>query len=113
MTNVGAGVAQVLAQGGHQVALVDVSAGALTRERFDIETDTRLQGLFGPAATPAAPVLQVITFTQDGDALSEARFVSENVTERGCPRPLLRTMVDARLYGRKSGREFYDDSKDP
>jgi 3-hydroxybutyryl-CoA dehydrogenase len=109
----GAGVAQVPAQGGHRVALVDVSAGALTRGRRDIETNTRLQGLFGPAATPAAPVLEAITFTQDYDALSEAAFVIENVAERGCPRPLLRIMVDAGLPGRKSGREFYDYSTDP
>ena len=59
------------------------SAGALTRGRRDIETSTRLQGLFGPAATPAAPVVEAIPFTRDYGALSGAAFVIENVTERG------------------------------
>jgi 3-hydroxybutyryl-CoA dehydrogenase len=78
----GAGVAQVFAQAGHHVALVDISADALTRARRDIETNTRLQGLFGRTAKATAPALDAITFTEEYDALSDAAFIIENVTER-------------------------------
>jgi 3-hydroxybutyryl-CoA dehydrogenase len=80
----GAGVAQDLAQTGHQVVLLDLSDQLLGRAAESIRQDVRLQSLFGsgrPAESPAA-VLERISFTTDYRPLEAVDLVIENVTEK-------------------------------
>jgi 3-hydroxybutyryl-CoA dehydrogenase len=81
---IGAGVAQSLAQAGHEVVLVDVSEDALARARREIATAVRMHRLFVPDAAPLDPAAVVgrIRFTRDCGELADAEFVIENVTER-------------------------------
>ncbi|HEY8022550.1 MAG TPA: 3-hydroxyacyl-CoA dehydrogenase NAD-binding domain-containing protein [Thermoanaerobaculia bacterium] len=83
----GAGVAQNLSQTGHRVVLVDVAPEALARARQEIRNGVRFQGMFkkGGMLKPgegADAVLDRIVFTGDLDAVGEADFVIENVTEK-------------------------------
>jgi len=80
----GTGVAQLLAEGGHRVVLVDVSQAALERARSGIAQSVRLAPLVRPSAPrhdPAA-VLERIHLTTDLDDLRDVDHVVENVTER-------------------------------
>jgi 3-hydroxybutyryl-CoA dehydrogenase len=79
----GGGVAQSLAETGHRVILVDNSQPALDRARAGIFQALRLRGLFDKTAprVDPAPVLARITATTDYQALADAEFVIENVTE--------------------------------
>jgi 3-hydroxybutyryl-CoA dehydrogenase len=79
----GTGVAQVLAQSGHEVILVDVSADQLDRARQDIVRGVRLQRLLKrtDAAADASSVIGRIDFTLEYERLHAADFVIENVTE--------------------------------
>ncbi|MER5845059.1 MULTISPECIES: 3-hydroxyacyl-CoA dehydrogenase family protein [Streptomyces] len=78
----GVGVAQNLAQTGHQVILVDVSEEVLDNAKRELRTSLRAFALFNRAAAvdPAA-VLEKIDFTTDYELLAKADFVVENVTE--------------------------------
>ncbi|MFJ8053143.1 3-hydroxyacyl-CoA dehydrogenase family protein [Streptomyces luteogriseus] len=78
----GVGVAQNLAQSGHQVILVDVSQEVLDNARRELRTSLRAFALFNRAAAvdPAA-VMEKIEFTTDYELLAKADFVVENVTE--------------------------------
>ncbi|MFC8373722.1 MULTISPECIES: 3-hydroxyacyl-CoA dehydrogenase family protein [unclassified Streptomyces] len=78
----GVGVAQNLAQTGHQVILVDVSEEVLDNARRELRTSLRAFALFNRAAAvdPAA-VIEKIEFTTDYELLAKADFVVENVTE--------------------------------
>ncbi|MFD5745414.1 3-hydroxyacyl-CoA dehydrogenase family protein [Streptomyces massasporeus] len=78
----GVGVAQNLAQSGHQVILVDVSQEVLDHARRELRTSLRAFALFNRAAAvdPAA-VIEKIEFTTDYELLAKADFVVENVTE--------------------------------
>jgi 3-hydroxybutyryl-CoA dehydrogenase len=80
----GAGVAQLLAEVGHRVVLVDLSAGALERARAGILQSVRLMPLVRPSAAHRDPadVLGRIRFTTDLGDLREVDHVVENVTER-------------------------------
>lgn len=80
----GVGVAQNLAETGHQVVLVDVSEEVLGRARGELEKALRFRGLFGKAkpAESAETVLSRIRFTTDTGTLSAADFVIENVPEK-------------------------------
>ncbi|MBW3655412.1 MAG: 3-hydroxyacyl-CoA dehydrogenase family protein [Gemmatimonadetes bacterium] len=80
----GAGVAQNLAQTGHRVLLLDLSAEVLDRARAEIGRNVRFHGFFtgekgGP---PASEVLSRITFTTDYAPFAGADFVVENATEQ-------------------------------
>jgi 3-hydroxybutyryl-CoA dehydrogenase len=79
----GAGVAQVLAQTGHQVVLVDVSDAALEAAVRRVRDGLREARLLGRAVgpEPTAGVLARITPATDVGALARADFVIENVTE--------------------------------
>jgi 3-hydroxybutyryl-CoA dehydrogenase len=94
----GAGVAQNLAETGHDVVLVDVAEAALDHAREEIRKNLRFGGLFrkkgegGAGGAPGAPgdhserpsadaVLARITFATDPAALAAVDFVVENVTE--------------------------------
>ncbi|WP_329376719.1 3-hydroxyacyl-CoA dehydrogenase family protein [Streptomyces sp. NBC_01351] len=81
----GGGVAQNLATAGHEVVLIDVSKEVLDRSAERMRNDlrfSRLVGTTGPALVDAARAQEAITFTTDYEALGDADFVIENVTER-------------------------------
>ena len=81
----GRGVAQDLAQTGHNAIVVDVSEKILDAAREEIRQQVRLQNLFkkreGGAVHPA-DVLERIKFTTDYDSLRNVDFVIENATEK-------------------------------
>jgi 3-hydroxybutyryl-CoA dehydrogenase len=81
---IGVGVAQSLAQTGHETILVDVSDEILERARGEIRQSLRFQGMFQKGAVREAPeaVLRRIAFTTDLVALTDADFVIENVPEK-------------------------------
>lgn len=79
----GVGVAQNLAQTGHQVVLVDVGRDQLDHARSEIREHIRMQGLFKKSTSSESPdqVLERIRFTT-GDELDDMDFVIENVVEK-------------------------------
>ncbi len=79
----GTGVAQLFAEAGHEVVLVDVSDGALERARDGIARSLWLTPLTRPSAPdlPVAEVMARIAFTTDAGMLRHAGYVIENVTE--------------------------------
>lgn len=83
----GAGVAQNLAETGHDVVLLDVAEAALDHAREEIRKNLRFGGLFrkkgegGSERPPADAVLARVTFATDPAALAGVDFVVENVTE--------------------------------
>ncbi len=84
----GAGVAQNLAQTGHQAVVVDISDEVLGRAREEIRKSLRFQGMFqkgaqkGEKSEPADTVLGRIQLTTRLEDLSEVDFVVENVPEK-------------------------------
>jgi 3-hydroxybutyryl-CoA dehydrogenase len=80
----GTGVAQSLAQAGHQVILIDVSEDILQCARENIMNSIRLQKLWrkGVQQEEVDAVLERITFTSNMTTLKTAQFVIENVTEK-------------------------------
>lgn len=84
----GVGVAQNLAQTGHQAVLVDISDEVLGRAREEIRKNLRFQGMFqkgapkGDKPEPADTVMGRIRFTTSLDDLAEVDFVVENVPEK-------------------------------
>src|SRR4051812_21781270 len=81
----GAGLAQSLAQTGHQVILMDLTTPILERARRDIRNGVRSLALFGKQEGPAPDpkeVLQKVKFTTALEELAPADFVVENVTEK-------------------------------
>lgn len=78
---IGIGVAQNLAQVGHQVVLVDVSAEKLDRARAELERNCRIGRLLGGPAVDAREILAAITFAVGPDALAKSENVIENITE--------------------------------
>ncbi|MEA2603404.1 MAG: 3-hydroxybutyryl-CoA dehydrogenase [Acidobacteriota bacterium] len=81
---IGVGVAQSLAQTGHETVLVDVSDEILEKARGEIRKSLRFQGMFQKGAVREASeaVLARIAFTTDLAALADADFVIENVPEK-------------------------------
>ncbi|ANZ40538.1 3-hydroxybutyryl-CoA dehydrogenase [Lentzea guizhouensis] len=79
----GIGVAQLFAQGGHEVVLVDVAEEILDRARRAIDRAVFLGPLVRPHAEhhPPDEVLGRITFTTALAELEAVDFVVENVTE--------------------------------
>jgi 3-hydroxybutyryl-CoA dehydrogenase len=80
----GTGVAQALAQTGHQVLLLDVSEAILERAQAAIRQSLRFQGMLSRGGLTARPdeVLGRIRFALDDGLLADADFVIENVTEQ-------------------------------
>lgn len=78
----GVGVAQNLAQVGHQVVLVDQDEQILDRARQQIQLNCRMSGLLGGAAVDSTQVLGAIRTQVDYAALADVAFVIENITER-------------------------------
>jgi 3-hydroxybutyryl-CoA dehydrogenase len=79
----GRGLAQNLAQTGHQVILIDVAGEILARAQQEIHQNLRFMGLFNKTRPLANPeqVLERIVFVTDYQKLSGVDFVVENVTE--------------------------------
>jgi 3-hydroxybutyryl-CoA dehydrogenase len=80
----GVGLAQDLAQTGHRVILIDRSEEILKRALNEVRNGLRMARMLAPAATAGSPteLLQRITLSSDYQALREAQFVIENVTEK-------------------------------
>jgi 3-hydroxybutyryl-CoA dehydrogenase len=81
----GVGVAQNLAQTGHQAVLVDITDEVLGKASDEIRKNLRFQGMFqkgGAKPEPADTVLGRIHFTTRLEDLSEVDFVVENVPEK-------------------------------
>jgi 3-hydroxybutyryl-CoA dehydrogenase len=80
----GRGVAQDLAQTGHNAIVVDVSDDILASAQDEILRNLRFQTLFKKkeSAASSADVLERISFTKDYDRLSDVDFVIENATEK-------------------------------
>lgn len=79
----GRGVAQLFAEHGHEVVLVDVAEHILRAAAAEIATNVRLAPLVRPG-TPARPPEEVtgrIRFTTELKPLREVDYVVENVTE--------------------------------
>ncbi|MBW4556588.1 MAG: NAD-binding protein [Trichormus sp. ATA11-4-KO1] len=80
----GIGLAQNLAQTGHQVILVDISAEILERAQAQIKKNIRFQGFFNKNEKLENPedILHKIKFSQNYNFFEKAEFVIENVTEK-------------------------------
>ena len=84
----GVGVAQNLAETGHEVVLLDVGEPVLARARQELSRNLRFGGMFrkkeegSPARPPASEVLARVRFTTDPGDLSAADFGIENATEK-------------------------------
>lgn len=79
----GSGVAQLFAEHGHEVVLVDIAEHALESARTGIDTSVRLTPLVRPGtrSRPPQEVLGRIRFTTDLEHLRSADYVFEMVTE--------------------------------
>jgi 3-hydroxybutyryl-CoA dehydrogenase len=80
----GGGIAHNLAQTGHHVILIDISAEVLDRARENIKNALRFQRMFDKPGTREKPdeILARITCTVDYNALSKVDYIIENVTEK-------------------------------
>ncbi|MEM9447031.1 MAG: 3-hydroxyacyl-CoA dehydrogenase NAD-binding domain-containing protein [Cyanobacteria bacterium P01_E01_bin.6] len=93
----GSGVAQNLAQTGHQVILLDVSESILERANQEIQKNLRFQGFFKKDEQSTSPeaVLQRIKFSTNYQFLESAEFVIENTTEKWDIKKLVYEAIDA------------------
>ncbi|MCA1995169.1 MAG: NAD-binding protein [Coleofasciculus sp. S288] len=80
----GIGVAQNLAQTGHQVILIDVSEEILEKANQEIRKNIRFQGLFNKKEKAENPeeILNRIQFSTNYKLLDRVKFIIENVTEK-------------------------------
>jgi len=78
----GTDLAQVFAEVGYSVTLIDIFESALQRAKERIKVNLRLHGIYGRRITdPPEDVLNRIDFALRFDALFRARYIIENVTE--------------------------------
>ncbi len=80
----GVGVAQNLAQCGHQVVLVDVAEAILKQAEQQLRYNVRLQSFLmkDKPTKSAGDLLKQITFSTSHEPLVHADFIIENVTEK-------------------------------
>ncbi|MUL39085.1 3-hydroxyacyl-CoA dehydrogenase family protein [Gloeocapsopsis dulcis] len=80
----GIGLAQNLAQNGHQVILVDISEEILERANAQIKKNIRFQGFFNKneKVENSENCLHKIKFSTNYKFLEKAEFVIENATEK-------------------------------
>lgn len=80
----GRGVAQTLAQTGHQVVLLDLTDEILESARQEIKGNIRTYNLFAKEklTMSADEILANITFSTDYELLAEVDFLVENATEK-------------------------------
>lgn len=81
---IGVGVAQNLAQTGHQVILLDISDQILEQAKQEIRNNLRFQTFFGKqeSSEPIGDVLSCIKFTMTDQFLESAEFVIETISEK-------------------------------
>lgn len=78
---IGSGVAQLFAQTGHEVTLVDISEGQLDRARRGVARNLAMQAMLQKERINAAEVVARLHLARELDALAGVDFVIENVTE--------------------------------
>ncbi|MEH2072601.1 MAG: 3-hydroxyacyl-CoA dehydrogenase NAD-binding domain-containing protein [Nostoc sp.] len=80
----GIGVAQNLAQTGHQVFLVDILENILDKAKYEIRNNIRFQSFFKKSNNTETPdsILSKIEFSTNYKILDNTDFVIENVTEK-------------------------------
>ena len=78
---IGSGVAQLFAQTGHEVVLVDVSDTQLAAARDGIAKNVRLYNLLRKDRGDAPDVLSRLRYSGETGALESVDFVIENITE--------------------------------
>jgi len=78
---IGSGVAQLFAQTGHDVVLVDVRSEQLESARRAMAKNLKMATLLNKEHLDPAAVLARLTLTQEIGALAGADFVIENITE--------------------------------
>lgn len=80
----GIGLAQNLAQTGHQVILVDISEEILERAKAQIQKNIRFQGFFNKneKVENSDNILQKIKYSTNYKFFESAEFVIENATEK-------------------------------
>lgn len=78
---IGSGVAQLFAETGHEVVLVDVGDAQLDSARRGITKNLRLFGLLQKDRVVSSDALARLTTSSDLAALAQADFVIENITE--------------------------------
>ncbi|MBW4677060.1 MAG: NAD-binding protein [Desmonostoc geniculatum HA4340-LM1] len=80
----GIGVAQNLAQTGHQVILLDISENVLEKAKQEIRDNIRFQGFFNKSkqSDNSDNVIQKIKYSTNYKFLEDAEFLIENVTEK-------------------------------
>ena len=93
----GVGVAQNLAQTGHQVIIVDISEEILDKAKQEIRNNVRFQGFFQKNEKAESPdnILQRIKFSPNYKFLEDAEFVIENATEKWDIKKGIYTQLDA------------------
>lgn len=93
----GVGVAQNLAQTGHQVIIVDISEEILDKAKQEIRNNVRFQGFFQKNEKAESPdnILQRIKFSPNYKFLEDAEFVIENATEKWDIKKEIYTQLDA------------------
>jgi 3-hydroxybutyryl-CoA dehydrogenase len=95
----GIGVAQVLAQAKYQVILVDVTDDVLARARQEIRQGVRFHHMLRRdldlKPLDADEAVAHVTFTTEMQALQEADFVIENVTEKWAVKQPVYAKLDA------------------
>ncbi len=78
---IGSGVAQLFAQTGHEVTLVDISEEQLDRARRGVAKNLAMQAMLQKERINAAEVVARLHPARQLDALAGVDFVIENVTE--------------------------------
>ena len=93
---IGVGVAQNIAQTGHQVLLIDISKDVLERARKNICSNLKFAALFDPKARDIAEVdiLGRIECTTDYQRLSDVDFVVENSPENWAVKASIYPRID-------------------
>lgn len=77
----GSSVAEVTAEAGHRVVLLDVAAPLLDTARDTIRRNLTARRLFRPGGPPVSEVLGRISYSSDDAVLADADVVLENTTE--------------------------------
>ncbi len=91
----GTGVAQNLAQSGHQVVLVDLTPDILASALDTIERNARFSRLLGGPAVDVPTVMAAITTSTDVAALATAEVVIENIVENWEAKKAVYAQLDA------------------
>lgn len=94
----GIGVAQNVAQAGHEVVLIDVDTNVLDRARRQIERNCRASRLLGGPSLDADAIMAAITFGVGVHQFAKAEIVIENIVENwDAKRTLYREMDEVCL----------------